>query len=684
MTRLGVGNDPKGYLPNQIWGQEPTDHLESEFDNVVLDGTRLPTQVSSFAYVANSESDNVSVIGTATNSVSATVPVGDGPVGVTITPDGALAYVANTNSHNVSVIDAASNTVTATIIVGRNPSDVAITPDGAFVYVTNTISGNVSVIDTASNTVAATVAVGDRPHSVAITPDGAFAYVTNSSSGNLSVIDTSTNTITTTVTVGIGPNGIAITPNGTFAYIANLYSDNVSVVDIAANTVIATVRVGDGPFGIAITPDGAAAFVTNWYHHSVSVIDTTSYAVTATVATELTPFNVAFTPDGALAYITNFDSNNVSVIDIATNTVARTVPVGSGPKGVATTPIDLPLPIPDLALLFPIGGGTTAYNHDVRSVFDRAGEPNKEDGVIATFDGTVAFCEDGAFFEKNGKKNVQVGCDQLTGSVQAGIYNYRVCADTNRTFDINGRPDVACLDPINGPLLDSIRYRETTDKTPERWPYISYDGHSGYDYLALKDAKDKPIKTNIIAPANGRLCIPTDITTQPETFGLWRTTAQDADGNDLCPYSTDVINSVNDDAWQKFHTFYVYHENGQSTWFLHAGSGEKELKKAEKEIAKCEKNANKQKDKKKKKKAKGKCDIDAIYAKLNKNIEPALHGAVDILIYSQGYADVEEGQHIGFVGDWGTKARHLHFEVREPEGDGLKLVDPYNPKLWKE
>ena len=71
-----------------------------------------------------------------------------------------FAYIANSNSDTVSVIDTASNTVTATVAVGTQPFGVAVNPAGTRVYVTNLSSNTVSVIDTASNTVVATVAVG--------------------------------------------------------------------------------------------------------------------------------------------------------------------------------------------------------------------------------------------------------------------------------------------------------------------------------------------------------------------------------------------------------------------------------------------------------------------------------------------------------------------------------------------
>src|ERR1700682_4719506 len=64
-----------------------------------------------------------------------------------------FAYITNTNANTVSVIDTASNTVTATVTVGTFPYGVAINPAGTRVYVTNQLANSVSVLDTASNTV---------------------------------------------------------------------------------------------------------------------------------------------------------------------------------------------------------------------------------------------------------------------------------------------------------------------------------------------------------------------------------------------------------------------------------------------------------------------------------------------------------------------------------------------------
>src|SRR5260370_5301340 len=229
------------------------------------------------AYVAQNASNSVWVINTMTDMPVAVIPVQFSPLGVAITPNGRFAYVTNTGAvcdlcpinqpSSVSVIDTSTYSVVATIPVGQYPAGVAITPNGAFAYVTNYNSNSVSVIDTATNTVTGTVTVGTGPWGLAITPNGAFAYVTNYTSYSVSVISTTTNAVVATVPIIVGLTGspawgVAITPNGAYAYVTTPGSNNVSVINTATNTVVAAVTVGCGPTSVAITPSLALAYVT--------------------------------------------------------------------------------------------------------------------------------------------------------------------------------------------------------------------------------------------------------------------------------------------------------------------------------------------------------------------------------------------------------------------------------------
>jgi YVTN family beta-propeller protein len=100
-------------------------------------------QIEVTAYISNRDSNSLSVVETATNTVTTTITaaIGTGPIGVAVTPDGRFAYVANGgnagNSNTVSVIDVATNTVVGSVPVGNGPFGVALTPDGKLAYVTN-------------------------------------------------------------------------------------------------------------------------------------------------------------------------------------------------------------------------------------------------------------------------------------------------------------------------------------------------------------------------------------------------------------------------------------------------------------------------------------------------------------------------------------------------------------------
>src|SRR5690242_8869570 len=173
----------------------------------------VPAAAQYNAFVAQNASNSVWVINTMTHQVVAVIPVQFSPFGIAITPNGAFAYVSNTGiicdphsplcpvaqAGSVSVIDIANYKVVATIPVGQYPAGVAVTPDGAFAYVTNFNSNTVSVINTATNAATATIGVGAEPLFVAITPNGAFAYVTDYASSDVSVIETATNTVLTTL-----------------------------------------------------------------------------------------------------------------------------------------------------------------------------------------------------------------------------------------------------------------------------------------------------------------------------------------------------------------------------------------------------------------------------------------------------------------------------------------------------
>jgi YVTN family beta-propeller protein len=322
------------------------------------------------AYITNQGSNNVSVIDTTTNTVTATIPVGNSPFGVATTPDGSRVYIANSGDNTVSVIDTATNAVSGTIPhVG---GAVAVTPDGSKLYTEfddPTLSfPAVAVIDTATNIVT-TIPVTPFPFegggdAVAVSSDSQRVYFVFH--GQLLVIDTATNTVISNLgglfdsDVAVTPE-LAVTPDGSKLYVTSSRCGGgggcpISVIDTATNTLIADLLFGcffsDNlcymPKAVAATPDGRKVYTAVFCGIDCSpdvvlVIDTATNTVTATIPVRGSkPEGVAVTPDGSKVYVANNGSDTVSVIDTATNAVIATIPVGSSPVAFG---IFIPIPV---------------------------------------------------------------------------------------------------------------------------------------------------------------------------------------------------------------------------------------------------------------------------------------------------------------------------------------------------
>ncbi|MGB7795126.1 MAG: Hsp70 family protein [Pseudonocardiaceae bacterium] len=274
------------------------------------------------AYIANRDTQVITVLDTAVDKVTATIPIPAGPPQfLAFAPNGRTLYVTIYNDqrtiHVIDVIDTTSNTVVATIPQPARPFLPAVSPDGKLLYVPNHDIASVSVVSTADNTVVAQIKVAPNPHWVAFSRDGSRAYTANHESNLVSVIDTATRTVVATVPVGTSPHSIAVHPNRPLVANVNYDASSVSVIDTDTLKVVATIPVGQNPRDIVWAPDGRFAYVVNEGSNSVSVIDAGTNQVTATIPTQGKPNSIAVLPNGTEAYVANLDSGTVTVLDLA-------------------------------------------------------------------------------------------------------------------------------------------------------------------------------------------------------------------------------------------------------------------------------------------------------------------------------------------------------------------------------
>jgi YVTN family beta-propeller protein len=249
-------------VPNT--GTDDTNYGSSE-EGVALSGDTL--------YFADTGSDTVAVINAAdlsvdnyANPAETVIHVGINPGDLAVTPDGKQVWVADTGPQTgqpslsgISVISTATDTVTATLPLPSAPAEIAFSPSGATAYVTT--SEGLLVFNTATQRVVAVIhGLGD-PEGVAVSPDGKTVYVSSTLQNVVDVISTATNSVTGAVRVGDQPWQLAVSSNGSTVYVADSDSNAISVISTASGKVTDTIPDAGDPVSLALTPDGSELWV---------------------------------------------------------------------------------------------------------------------------------------------------------------------------------------------------------------------------------------------------------------------------------------------------------------------------------------------------------------------------------------------------------------------------------------
>lgn len=282
------------------------------------------------AYVVNGDDGTVSVVDTINRVKITDVAVGDLPQGVVVTPDGKKVYVSNMGSNSISVIDTASNTVTSTIdLEDRSPQLMAISPNGRTLYVTTAVvdpedenlvlSSQITKISTTTNRVTGSVRnVGLVPYAIAVSPNGSKIYVISEieSEGDYQsgvfVFSSYSGTARQIAGVGTQPESLIVSPDSTKLYVGDWDTGTISVVDTRNYQVIDSFTTAPETVDeLAVNKDGTLLMVLNADTHAVDVYDTRTgdfellHSVPTNATTELNFPEAALSPDGMELYFSS-------------------------------------------------------------------------------------------------------------------------------------------------------------------------------------------------------------------------------------------------------------------------------------------------------------------------------------------------------------------------------------------
>lgn len=275
-------------------------------------------------YIANSGTNDVSVIPAGQTVVTRVVPVGARPVMVAASGNGNKVYVINHDDNNVSVIGTADNAFIKNIPVGAQPVWGVMSDDGNDVFVVNQGDGTVSVIDTALDQVLcnppasapcpSTINLNGSGTSAALESNFAFydnvrkrVYVTNPGDNSVTVIKADSINLAAGVlpqflakiSVSGSPISVAAIADGTRAYaalancgavagginhtnlLANLSSctgNQVAVIDVIGLVQSKLITVGSGVVSVAAATDGTRVYAANSHDGNISIIKTSTDA----------------------------------------------------------------------------------------------------------------------------------------------------------------------------------------------------------------------------------------------------------------------------------------------------------------------------------------------------------------------------------------------------------------------
>jgi 6-phosphogluconolactonase (cycloisomerase 2 family) len=310
-------------------------------------GAVVVDAMAKFAYLANAQSDNISVL-TIDAGTGALAPVtgspfaaGAAPQIVAIHPSGKFLYSANYASGNVSgyAIDASTGALTqvagspfpaglgAGTGLGHGPS-VLIDPSGSFAYVINAAASSISAwrIDATSGALSevpgSPFATGPGPGDSAMDARGRFLYVLAGNGIDAFSIDPASGTLTSLAGSPYSPppppGRITIDPTNSFVYVVCTSSEAIPNTNVLASYAIDSLTgqlyelpesplvTEAGPQVLTFAPAGAYAYLDDVDVPGVAVyaFDSTTGVVTYvnTLTTDNPVTDLAFERSGKYAY----------------------------------------------------------------------------------------------------------------------------------------------------------------------------------------------------------------------------------------------------------------------------------------------------------------------------------------------------------------------------------------------
>lgn len=356
-------------------------------DKTISDGDNSPVTYDA-VYVVNGESNSLSVINLATNTVEKTIDLegltdemGDEmmnmenmwPHHIYLSPDGSKLAIAApgmdfSDGHNMM-----QDTLSAGNSTDEHSQHHSNGTSNAM-----QMQGKILILDAVTGELMKEIILNGMTHNAVFSPDGKELWTAlMMTGGEVKVFDANTYQLINTIPVGDMPAEVTFSSDGSKAFVANGMSNTVTVIDAVNKQVLETIQVGDDPVGAWPGMDGMM-YVDNEEGQSIHIINSMNMMMTDTVHLGFMPGIVsqndmidemwvsdpdgsqvhywsmqdagyvhggafavgngahalAFTSDGATCYVTNQSEGTVSVVDVNNHQEIMKITVGNKPNGL--------------------------------------------------------------------------------------------------------------------------------------------------------------------------------------------------------------------------------------------------------------------------------------------------------------------------------------------------------------
>lgn len=293
--------------------------------------------------VLNKNDATLSIIDPATMKVTTTVPTGNSPHEVVISPDGKTAYAANYGAQQpgstISVIDIATAKEVRRVDVSPLMRPHGLIFLGGKLYFTAETNRAIARYDPVANKVDWIMGTGQNgSHMVVATNDEKKFYTANIGSNNVTAIELGAvppaGSKITQIPVGTQPEAIGISPDGKEVWAGLNQGGAIDIVDTATNKLKQQIKIGGRAYRVRFTPDGKFVVNTILETKEILIIDAATKAEVRRIKLESTPLGIVMSADSKTAFVTVVQPDEVLKIDLETGQITGRVVTGKVPDGI--------------------------------------------------------------------------------------------------------------------------------------------------------------------------------------------------------------------------------------------------------------------------------------------------------------------------------------------------------------